>query len=213
MSAFELNIPLTEGAKAKLVDCFTDEKDTNELHKFIYTEIKKLCKFYDQCIDTVQLPCTSLDSEGVQQNKNVKLSDANLSDITIATNPQWVPDMYTGEKIEFIKLKLGKNSFQSLEGFTKIYDYRTVYFNDALKKFVDEFYKPIPNASEIQNTQRKKKSDETWENRKTTSPSCIEQAVFESISPPIFEKIASSADIMYDNEFDEIYKVESDKKE
>ncbi len=182
----KLKVFLTEEALVDLEDDYIDKED--ELHRFMFDNIKVLAKQAKQIVRGKQFMATVIDEEGLQNNKKIiKLKEFDLEKFTLKSDPDWIPDNFDTDDCKHLVTKVGDKTMNRLKTYVQVYQARVHLYNKSLKN-----------------------SNQKLEEAKPAE--CFEQIVHEQLNGPVMDKLAKLDDKELDDEYEQINNPKSKDK-
>lgn len=208
-----VKIPMNEETRISLEDVFIDN-DHMDARKFIFDALKNACQDAKRSVRNGVTPVNKRQEDGQMKQEEYKLKDVKLDDYTLNDNEAWLPENLSKEDNTPIELKLGDNTMKYLKIFGQLVAVRHEQYNMAEEKYLtiqrEEMKSKLPNKDAYE------KWEKTTETQKTTRldsvPSSLQQALYVSIWPMLQQKIDMSDGLMFDKEYNEIYKEKKDEK-
>ena len=208
-----IRIPMNEENRIALEDCLVDIPDM-DARKFAFTNIKMACQDAKRSIRNRVTPVNRRPKDGGQpKQEEFKLKGIDLEEYTLPSNPDWVPKNLDIEDNKPIELKLGDNTMGYIKNYGQIVGVRHEQYNLAEEEFVASTKKSMieANAPPDNIKQWEEAQEKIRVERLKQVPKCIEECIYMSIWPIIQQKIDQSDGVIFDREYDEIYK-EPEKK-
>ena len=204
---------MNEETRISLEDVFIDN-DHMDARKFIFDALKNACQDAKRSVRNGVTPINQRQEDGQMKQEEYKLKDVILDDYTLNDNEGWLPENLSKEDNKPIELKLGDNTMKYLKIFGQLVAIRHEQYNMA-----EEEYLTVQRAemkSKLPNNEAYEKWEKGIEKQKETRlgavPTNLQQALYVSIWPLLQQKIDMSDGLMFEKEYDEIYKEKKDDK-
>ena len=210
-----ITIPMNEENRIALEDCLIDIPNM-DARKFIFTSIKQACQDAKRSLRNKTTMVNKRQDDGTMKQEEFSLKGINLEELTLPSDPKWLPKNLDAEDNRPIELKLGDNTMGYIKNYGQIVTIRHRQFNDAEDKFFVKTKADMVKAKapEENIAQWEKVQKKIREERQSVIPKCIEECIHVSIWPLIQQKIDQSDGAIFDKEFEEQYpdKTEPEQK-
>jgi hypothetical protein len=181
-----VKIFLSEDAYISLQDEFADAK-AHDLHRFVFEEIKKLCRFAKMQQLNGIINCRVYDKITKQiKEERVNLKDHKLEQVP--SDPTWVPKNLEGQKMQPYEIKIGTKTTADLNLHAQMYQLRIKLYNDSVPK-----------------------DDPQRKNKLAEPAKCIEEILHNSLIDSVMRKVEDNIASELDDEFSKIYKDDEEK--
>lgn len=180
----KLKVFLTEEALVDLEDDYVDKED--ELHKFMFGNIKVLAKQAKMILRSKQFTAIVINEDGEQEQKIIKLKEFDLEKFTVESNPDWIPENLDIDDCKPYIIKVGNKTMSRLKTHTQIYQAKVDLYNKSMSATPKKLEEAKPAT-------------------------CIEQIIHEQLIGPIMNKLSILDDAELDEEFEQVNKPKSKK--
>jgi len=208
-----VKIPMNEETRIALEDVFIDN-DHMDARKFIFDALKNACQDAKRSIRNGVTPVNRRQEDGQMKQEEYKLKDVKLDDYTLEDNPDWLPENLTKDENKPIELKLGDNTMKYLKIFGQLVTVRHEQYNIAEEEYLivqkEEMKSKLPNKEAYDKWE--KSIEKVKKTRLESVPANLHQALYVSIWPLLQQKIDMSDGLMFEKEYDEIYKEKKEEK-
>jgi len=215
-----LQIPMNADILDELEEAFIDQKEDS--HSFIWGLIRGLCR--DAKMGKLNKACiiskVGLDRQLIKDS--VKLKDEELK--TLPSNTNWLPPKIDREDVAYYEHQVTDKTWKYLELYATFTELRHRKYSESVDKAdeaeIKEMVARLENETSIEGkvNQRtaldgaKKRFAEEMKTRAEEVPTCIEQAVFNSVYGQIYQHVVGNIDKELDKENEEMYPVKKEEK-
>ncbi len=208
-----VKIPMNEETRISLEDCFIDAQNM-DARKFIFDALKNACQDAKRSVRNGVTPINQRQEDGQMKQEEYKLKDVKLDDYSLEDNEKWLPDNLSPEDNTPIELKLGDNTMKYLKIFGQLVTIRHEQYNMAEEDYLiiqrEEMKTKLPNKEAYERWE--KGIEKQKETRLAAVPTSLQHALYTSIWPMLQQKIDMSDGLMFEKEYNEIYKEKKDEK-
>lgn len=178
-----------------LEDHFIDDEKTN-VKRFFHESLRELAKT-SKLADSTRSFKANVIEDGIPKQEVFQYKDVDLEKYTLTSDPNWRPDNIDETEMEIYQMKVGEKTHNHLIKYCKIYGVRLQKFNDSVPKV-----KKMEDGKEV----------EIPDPRYTIFkfPTCFEEVIHNALADPIEKLLITSAQEIFDKEFDEIEKEEKE---
>ena len=204
----------------ELEDAFIDQKDDS--HFFVWTLIRGLCK--DAKMGKLNKTCVynEMGPNGQPKKDSIKLKGIKV--VELPSNPNWLPPKMEASDVGFYEHKVTDKTWEYLTLYSSFMLLRHQKWAESIEKFHEESIRLTEERLEKETSveakvqmrqgleQMKKQFAEERENLEKDEPTCMEQAIFNSIYPAIYQQVTLNIDKALDKENEEMYPPKDAKK-
>ncbi|MHA2054767.1 MAG: hypothetical protein ACW99F_14365 [Candidatus Hodarchaeales archaeon] len=201
-----VQIPMNEETRIALEDVFIDN-DNMDARKFVFDALKNACQDAKRSTRNNVTPVNRRQEDGQMKQEEYQLKGVNLESYDLSSNPNWLPKGLDAEDNKPIELKLGDNTMKYLKIFGQLVLIRHEQYNtreDEWMKTQEEEMKTKLTSDQFDKWSKTQKT--TRQERLDVVPNCLEQALYTSIWPMLQQKIDMSDGLIFEKEYQEIYK-------
>ena len=207
-----IHIPMNEETRIALEDVFMDNENM-DARKFVFDSLKQACMDAKRSVRNNITPINQRQEDGAMKQEEYSLKGINLDKFALPLNESWLPKGLETSDNKPIELKLGDNTMKNLKTFGNLVILRHERYNIGEDKYLEEqklkMKTTMPNPEQYDRWL--KQQDSIREDRLGIVPTCLEQALHTSIWPSIQQKIEQSDGLIFEKEYEEIYKKTEDK--
>ncbi len=179
-----------------LEDYFIDDKKKKTLHRFFYETLRGLARDSKVSDETRKIMANIIADEQVTQ-ESFQYKDLKLEEFILGSDPNWRPeDLEPTETVAF-EMKVGDKTHKHLINYCRIYGVRLAKFNES-----------IPTIHVMEKGKMVSKPDPRYKSLEMAT--CFEEVVHKALAEPITRLLSTSAEELFDKEFDEIEKEEKE---
>jgi len=222
---FTLSIPLTDTFFDEVEDAFIDKPQTAQ--EFIFSMVKSMCK--DAKAGKLNKTCSiNIIENGQVKQEFAKLSEVNLADFTLESDPNWLPKDLDAKGVRKWEHKVTDKTMEYVRMYCQFVGLRFKRYNESIKKEgqarIDKLKKELETAPETlpsppdpngaratkkmiqdQIETETKLMDEQVKKDTEAVPKCIEHAIYSQIYPKLHKTVMDNLDQEFDKEFQEMY--------
>jgi hypothetical protein len=174
-----------------------DEKQT--LHRFFYESLRELAKT-SKIADDNRSIAANVFQDGQMNQETFQYKDLDLEKYALGSDPNWRPiNMVETEEAVF-EMKVGDKTHNHLLKYCKLFGVR-----------VNEFNKSIPTVKRMEEGVEVVKPDPRYKELELAK--CFEEVIHKALYDPIQRLLNTTAQEIFDKEFEEIEKAEKEAKE
>lgn len=194
----KLRIPMLKDFFEELEDAFIDQKES--AHDFIWGKMRELCA--DAKLGKLNRSCTYNTIEnGAPKQEIQKLRGLELEELP--SNPNWLAQNMQDEEVQYFEHSVTDKTMEYLKLFASFAILRHEKFGEAIEAENEKALAKLTDPKVIEETIEKQK--EAMKSYYESRPTCVEEAVFNSIFPAIYKHVAENVGKMFDKENEELY--------
>ena len=132
-----ISIPMNEETRIALEDCLIDVPNM-DARKFVFINIKQACQDAKRSIRNKVTPINKRQEDGTMKQEEFSIKGINLEELTLPSDPNWLPKNLDAEDNRPIELKLGDNTMGYIKNFGQLVTIRHKEYNKAEDKFFEK---------------------------------------------------------------------------
>ena len=222
---FTLKIPLTDTFFDEVEDAFIDKPI--DAQRFIFDLVKGMCK--DAKAGKLNRSCSvNIIENGQIKQEFVKLTDVNLADFTLESDPNWLPKDLEKQHSRNWEHKVTDKTMEYVRMYCQFVGLRFQKYNESTtaeaQKRIDKLTKELATAPETlpsppdpkgatatkamlqeQIEVEKKRMEEGNKKNEETVPKNIEECIYSQIYPKLHKSVMDNLEQEFDKEFQEMY--------
>ena len=181
-----------------LEDHFVD-KDNQTLHRFFYEHLRELAKT-SKTSDEKRSVTANILVKGQISQESFPYKSLALEENILVSDPGWRPkELDEAETVAF-QMKIGDKTHKHLKNYCRIFGIRVKKFNES-----------IPKIKVLEKGVLTEKTDPRF--KELDLATCFEEVVHKALTEPIERLLGTSAQELFDKEFEEIEKDEKEAQE
>ena len=181
-----------------LEDHFADDENKS-VHRFFYENLRELAKT-SKTGDANRSVQANVFKDGQMNQETFQYKDLDLEKYTLSSDPNWRPENMVESEEAVFQMKVGDKTHNHLLKYCKLFGVRVEKFNSS-----------IPKVKKMENGVEVEKPDPRY--RELEFAKCFEEVIGKALYDPIQRLLNTSAQELFDKEFEEIEKAEKEAKE
>ncbi len=213
---FTISIPLTDTFFDEVEDAFIDKPI--DAQRFIFDLVKSMCK--DAKAGKLNRSCSvNIIENGQIKQEFVKLTEVNLADFTLESDPTWLPKDLDKQNARNWEHKVTDKTMEYIRMYCQFVGLRFKKYNESTRKAgqdrIDKLTKELATAPETGQKNKAtlqeqigvetKAMEEANKKAEETVPKNIEECIYSQIYPKLHKQVMDNLDQEFDKEFQEMY--------